>query len=105
MLEDQQIKLGCVQPGEVSGTLGNALRKLADRATYLYVVGSCCWHSTQPSVNRLADGRSERYHPEIVAEPIRQRVKVRPGRGAILRRSIRARRASARSWTSRRLSW
>lgn len=72
-LDDQQMKLGCVQPGEVSGTLGNALRKLADRATYLYVVGGRCWYSPQPSVNRLAAGRSERYHPEDVVDHIRQR--------------------------------
>ena len=42
-LEDRQIKLGCVQPGETSGTFGDALRKLADQATYLYVDGSRYW--------------------------------------------------------------
>lgn len=73
-LEDRQIKLGCVQPGEVSGTFGDALRKLADQATYLYVDGSRYWYSTQPSVNRLADERAERYHPEDVVEHIRQRL-------------------------------
>ncbi|MBI1792208.1 MAG: ATP-binding protein [Acidobacteria bacterium] len=75
-LEDRQIKLGCVQPGEVSGTFGDALRKLADQATYLYVDGSRYWYSTQPSVNRLADERAERYHPEDVVEHIRQRLQV-----------------------------
>ena len=73
-LEDRQIKLGCVQPGETSGTFGDALRKLADQATYLYVDGSRYWYATQPSVNRLAEERAERYHPEDVTEEIRSRL-------------------------------
>ena len=73
-LEDRQIKLGCVQPGETSGTFGDALRKLADQATYLYVDGSRYWYATQPSVNRLAEERSERYHPVDVTEEIRRRL-------------------------------
>jgi len=73
-LEDRQIKLGCVQPGETSGTFGDALRKLADQATYLYVDGSRYWYATQPSVNRLAEERAERYHPEDVVEEIRKRL-------------------------------
>ena len=73
-LEDRQIKLGCVQPGETSGTFGDALRKLADQATYLYVDGSRYWYATQPSVNRLAEERAERYHPEDVTEEIRRRL-------------------------------
>jgi hypothetical protein len=73
-LEDRQIKLGCVQPGETSQTFGDALRKLADQATYLYVDGSRYWYATQPSVNRLAEERAERYHPEDVTEEIRLRL-------------------------------
>ena len=73
-LEDRQIKLGCVQPGETSGTFGDALRKLADKATYIYVDGSRYWYATQPSVNRIAEERAERYHPEDVAEEIRRRL-------------------------------
>ena len=60
-LEDRQIKLGCVQPGETTGTFGDALRKLADKATYIYVDGSRYWYATQPSVNRMAEERAERY--------------------------------------------
>lgn len=49
-LADQQIKLGCVQPGEAVATLGDALRRLTDRATHLYVDSSRYWYATQPSV-------------------------------------------------------
>src|SRR5208282_4903737 len=51
-----------------------ALRKLAEHATYLYVNEGRYWYSTQPSVNRLAEERAERFHPEDVAEEIRRRV-------------------------------
>ena len=58
-LEDRQIKLGCVQPGETSGTFGDALRKLADQATYLYVDGSRYWYSCCHSWSRRVDGAQE----------------------------------------------
>ncbi len=73
-LEDRQIKLGCVQPGETSGTFGDALRKLVDKANYIYVDGSRYWYSTQPNVSRMADERGEKYHPEDVIEEIRRRL-------------------------------
>lgn len=47
---------------------------MADQATYIYVDGSRYWYATQPSVNRLADERAERYHPEDVTEEIRRRL-------------------------------
>ncbi len=58
-IEDRQVKLGCVQPGEAVATFGDALRRLTDRATYLYVDGKRYWYSTQPTVTRLADDRAE----------------------------------------------
>jgi hypothetical protein len=73
-LDDRQVKIGCVQPGETSGTFGDALRKLADQATYLYVNDGRYWYSTQPSVNRLAEERADRFHAEDVTEEIRLRL-------------------------------
>ena len=57
-IDDRRIRLGSAQPGETVATFGDALRRLADRATYLYVDGSRYWFSTQPSVSRLADDRA-----------------------------------------------
>ena len=95
-LEDRQIKLGCVQPGETSGTFGDALRKLADQATYLYVDGSRYWYATQPSVNRLAEELAERYHPEDVTEEIRRPAGRRgEAQGGLRARSTRARPAAS----------
>ncbi|NCC37154.1 MAG: ATP-binding protein, partial [Chloroflexia bacterium] len=53
-IEDRQIKLGCVQPGESVAIFGDALRRLADQATYLYQNAQRYWYATLPSVNRLA---------------------------------------------------
>jgi hypothetical protein len=72
------IKLGCVQPGETSGTFGDSLRKLADQAIYLYVDGSRYWYATQPSVSRMEEdrrtllrrGRYRRDQTQIGCRPI-----------------------------------
>ncbi|HKR61005.1 MAG TPA: Swt1 family HEPN domain-containing protein, partial [Pyrinomonadaceae bacterium] len=58
-LEDRQIKLGCVMPGESPAIFGDALRRLSTAATYLYQDGARYWYSTQPTVTKLADDRAE----------------------------------------------
>ncbi len=63
-LEDNQIKLGCVQPGENAAIFGDALRRLTDRATYLYLDGNRYWVSTQPNVNRTAQERAHQFLDE-----------------------------------------
>jgi predicted AAA+ superfamily ATPase len=74
-IDDRSIKLGCVQPGESAATFGNALRRLTDQATYLYVDGQRYWYSLQPSVGRLAHDRSASHFSEDdVAEEIRRRL-------------------------------
>jgi len=58
-LEDRRVKLGCVVPGESPAVFGDALRRMAAAATYLYQDGSNYWYSTQPTVTKLADDRAE----------------------------------------------
>lgn len=58
-LEDRRVKLGCVLPGESPAVFGDALRRLAGAATYLYQDGSRYWYSTQPTVTKLAEDRAE----------------------------------------------
>ena len=60
-LEDRRIKLGCVNPGESAALYGDAMRRLASTATYLYQDGTRYWYSTQPTVTTLADSRAEEY--------------------------------------------
>jgi predicted AAA+ superfamily ATPase len=59
-LDEKRVLLGCVQPGESLPHFGDALRKLADRTTYLYVNGTRYWYNTAASVNRLATDLAER---------------------------------------------
>ena len=70
-LEDRRVKLGCVMPGESPQIFGDALRRLAGAATYLYQDGSRYWYSTQPTVTKLAEDRAEQLTREpdkVVAE-------------------------------------
>jgi predicted AAA+ superfamily ATPase len=70
-IEDRRIKLGSVFPGETPAVFGDALRRLASRATYLYQDGPRYWYSTQPTVTKLAEDRAEqlkRDQDKIVAE-------------------------------------
>jgi len=59
--DDKLIKLGCVRPGEVAATYGDALRRLSEAASHLYVENGKYWFATQPSVNRIAKDRAEEY--------------------------------------------
>lgn len=70
-VEDRRIKLGCVQPGETSATFGDALRKLVDQSTYLYLDRSRYWYSTQASVSRLAQERAAGLPMDQVLEAAR----------------------------------
>jgi predicted AAA+ superfamily ATPase len=64
-LEDRRVKLGCVQPGEIVSTFSDALRRLTDQATHLYIDNTRYWYSTQPSVTRLAQDRAEQIQQDI----------------------------------------
>jgi predicted AAA+ superfamily ATPase len=76
-LEDRRVKLGCVMPGESPAVFGDALRRLASAATYLYQDGPRAWYATQPTVTKLADDRAEQLKrdPDKVAAELDARVR------------------------------
>jgi hypothetical protein len=76
-IDDKRIKLGCVMPGESPNIFGDALRRLANAATFLYEDGGRYWYSTQENVTKTAEGRAEdlRRNPEKVAEEIEKRLR------------------------------
>ena len=76
-LEDRHVKLGCVMPGESPAVFGDALRRLAAAATYLYGEGSRYWYSTQPTVTKLAEDRAEQLKsdPDKAVVEIERRVR------------------------------
>jgi len=59
-LDAARVRLGCALPGETVAIYGDALSRLADRATYFYVGSGRYWYGTQPGVARLARDRAER---------------------------------------------
>ena len=76
-IEDRQVKLGCVMPGESPAVFGDALRRLAGAATYLYQDGPRYWYSTQPTVTKLAEDRAEQLKrdPDKWAHEIERRLR------------------------------
>jgi predicted AAA+ superfamily ATPase len=76
-IEDRRVKLGCVMPGESPAVFGDALRRLAGAATYLYQDGPRYWYSTQPTVTKLADDRAEQLKrdPEKVMHELERRLR------------------------------
>ena len=103
-LEDRRVKLGCVMPGESPAIFGDALRRLAGAATYLYQDGPRYWYSTQPTVTKLAEDRAE----QLKRDPDKVVAGTRP---APARRPPQHRRlqpgpppAAVRRWTSPTIS-
>ena len=74
-IEDNRIKLGCAQPKETVSTFGDALRRLSDKATHLYLDGTRYWFSTQPSVTRIAQDRAAQQKEEDIQDEIIRRIK------------------------------
>ena len=82
-IEDRQIKLGCVMPGESPAIFGDALRRLSAAATYLYQDAARYWYSTQPTVTKIAEDRAEQLKrdPDAVAQEARQTLEGRSPQG------------------------
>ncbi|MBX6743929.1 MAG: DUF499 domain-containing protein [Acetobacteraceae bacterium] len=82
-LEDRRVKLGCVMPGEAPAVFGDALRRLAASATYLYQDGPRAWYATQPTVTKLAEDRAEQLKrdPDKVAAELEARLRADLRRG------------------------
>jgi predicted AAA+ superfamily ATPase len=82
-LEDRRVKLGCVMPGESPAVFGDALRRLASAATYLYQDGPRAWYATQPTVTKLAEDRAEQLKrdPDKIATELDARLRADLKRG------------------------
>jgi predicted AAA+ superfamily ATPase len=76
-MEDRRIKLGCTLPGEAPAVFGDALRYLAQAATYLYQDNARYWYATQPTVAKLAADRSDelKRNRDRVLEEIMNRIR------------------------------
>jgi predicted AAA+ superfamily ATPase len=81
-IDEANVRLGCVQPGETVATFNDALRRLKDRATYLYEDNRRYWYSTTPTVTRLADDRASQYDDDAINDEIIRRLKHEAGNRA-----------------------
>ncbi|BAV33756.1 hypothetical protein SCL_1445 [Sulfuricaulis limicola] len=81
-IEERRVKLGCAMPGESPPVFGDALRRLAGAATYLYQDGPHYWYSTQPTVTKLADDRAEQLKrdPDKVVHELEKRLRADLGK-------------------------
>jgi uncharacterized protein len=71
-LDDKQINLGVVQPGEKPTIFGDALRRLANQAKFLHADLGRYWYSTAPSLNRLAAEKADQIEEEMVLVTVNQ---------------------------------
>jgi predicted AAA+ superfamily ATPase len=74
-MEDKQIYLGIVQPGEKPNLFGDALRRLQNRSTYMHSELGRHWYSTAPSLNRIASEKAEQLEEALVDAAIDDRLK------------------------------
>ena len=74
-IEDVRVKLGIAVPGDHVAVFGDALRRLSDRATHLYVDGARYWYSTVPSVASTAQAMADGYRDDEVHEAVARLIK------------------------------
>ena len=78
----KSVVLGCVQPGESPGQFADALRRLSDQATHLYVDGAQYWYSLVPNVTRVAaDRAASNYSDRDADDEVRSRIADQRDRG------------------------
>ena len=69
-LDDKQINLGVVQPGERAAVFGDALRRLTNNAKFMHSDMGRYWYSTSASMNRLATDRASQVDDAVVINAI-----------------------------------
>ena len=65
-LDDKQINLGVVQPGERPAIFGDALRRLGNQARFMHTDLGRYWYSMSASLNRIAADRAGQLEEALV---------------------------------------
>lgn len=71
-LDDRQINLGVVQPGERPSIFGDALRRLTNQAKFMHSDLGRYWYSMSPSLNRIASDKAAQIEDALVLVKIDQ---------------------------------
>jgi predicted AAA+ superfamily ATPase len=80
-IEDIRVRLGVTQPGEPVAVFNDALSRLADRLTHLYVGNRRYWFDTQPNLLRTMEDRAVRLEAHDVEAEIIRRLRLIRDRG------------------------
>lgn len=73
-IEKVRILLGAVQPEDSVPVYGDALNRLLDRCTFLYVGDSRLWYDTRPSLSKTVRDRASQFEAQDVAREVIRRV-------------------------------
>jgi len=65
-LDDKQINLGVVQPGEKPAIFGDALRRLTNQAKFMHADLGRYWYSMSASLNRIAADKAGQLDEQLV---------------------------------------
>ncbi len=65
-LDDKQINLGVVQPGERPAIFGDALRRLTNQAKFMHADLGRYWYSMSASLNRIAADKAAQIETALV---------------------------------------
>ncbi len=65
-LDDKQINLGVVQPGERPAIFGDALRRLTNQAKFMHADLGRYWYSVSASLNRIAADKAAQIETALV---------------------------------------
>lgn len=69
-LDDRQINLAVVQPGEKPAIFGDALRRLANQAKFMHSDLGRYWYAMSASINRLAADRAAQFEEALVLQEV-----------------------------------
>ncbi|MBC6406463.1 MAG: ATP-binding protein [Rhodospirillales bacterium] len=69
-IDDRQINLGVVQPGEKASIFGDALRHLTDEARFMHSNRGRYWYSMTPNLNRMASDRAGQLEEALILEEL-----------------------------------
>ncbi len=79
----KSVVLGCAQPGESPQQFADALRRLSNKATHLYVAGAQYWYSLTPNVTRIAEDRARsNFDARDADDEARSRIAAQRDRGS-----------------------
>jgi hypothetical protein len=74
-VEEVNIRLASIQPGDNFAAFSDALRRMSSQLTYLYNEDTRYWYDTTPSINRTASERAAGFENHKIISEVENRVR------------------------------